>query len=826
MQSLSHLESRLSSLQDFNKIKDPQSVLEEEFNKQETLKKQINDQNSQFNLIFQEIRNNNIYKQRIYQKLIKHEMEIKPIILDKVDQHLQTISKFDESQSISSLETTKQLQISIDELIKSINKKKQQIYPMEHQMQLLKYQQKQAEDELILAEFEMLRSKQLLQSMKTKIQRLQSRRNQYLQELMDQNDLHKANTEEQKKEYQVIQDHINELKIQIHDQKLQIEDLKQQERFKWESSGNQMIIIKNYLAMTKLYEFCTNQIQKIDISQDSKNENDESEDLIIESSENSFLDDGGVFQTQIKQTSLKSKQSIKSINSIKKNQKKAINYQQSLQNFITAKELISQVKLNVDINIIEEIILKAYEEQSNLQRQLAEQHTFLIEQKGECIKEYNNIQQKFQLDDGNNKERIIKCSRPSNDNFNQNVITSNIALSSVTNKLKIIQTISRRQQMEDLFLCMNNRASIFLQRIINILHNIAQRSEIANQDMIEKYQQAQMTLMFVKQNQQQLQMNLDDYPEFKKLKKSHNITLLYNDNQIFNEFKQYCQQITENEIDDKVLSENFDAFVQLCLNRIASESQCIYEQIAIICNQIKIETQQLRHFCHISSTEQIPLPHIVQMTYNMAAEKLQNYTDSKISDPNITTKRKQLARRSLLLDERNSQQGETNEENYEKYYSQIKNGIENPQIKRDIQTDSTMVAKTSLLYDNYTPRTEFIKQNRQLTLSLNRIQSLSHIYHQINNQEFSNNFKHNIHREQKTIQYLTNHSTQTRPGSNSLAMMSTYRQECRTEHNINNDKSKTFKQTKSKSQISKVILNEAKKQMQKIKTINKLQFNQ
>ncbi|CAD8193394.1 unnamed protein product [Paramecium octaurelia] len=817
MQTLSHLESRLSSFKDINKIKDPQSLLEEEFNKQEISKKQINDQNSQFNLIFQEIRNNNIYKQRIYQNMIKREMETKPNIIEKVDQHLQTVSKFDESQSISSLETTKQLQISIDELVKSINKKKQQIYPMEHQMQLLKYQQKQAEDELILAEFEMLRSKQLLQSMKTKIQRLQSRRNQYLQELMDQNDLHKANTEEQKKEYEVIQDHINELKIQIHDQKSQIEDLKQQERLKWESSGNQMIIIKNYLAMTKLYEYCTNQIQKIDISQDSKNDNDESEDLIIESSDNSFLDDGGVFQTQIKQTSLKSKQSIKSINSIKKNQKKSINYQQSLQNFITAKELISQVKLNVDINIIEEIILKAYDEQSNLQRQLAEQHTYLIEQKGECFKEYNNIQQKFQLDDGNNKERIIKCSKPTNDNFNQD-----------RNKQtkKIIQTISRRQQMEDLFLCMNNRASIFLQRIINILHNIAQRSEIASQDMIEKYQQSQMTLMFLKQNQQQTQMYLDDYPEFKKLKKSHNITLLYNDAQIFNEFKQYCQQVTEkNEIDDKLLSENFDAFVQLCLNRIASESQCIYEQIAIICNQIKIETQQLRHFCHLSSSEQTPLPHIVQMTYNMAAEKLQNYTDSKISDPNITSKRKQFARRSLLMDEKNSQQGETNEENYEKYYSQIKNGIENPLIKRDVQTDSTMVAKTSLLYDNYTPRTEFIKQNRQLTLSLNRIQSLSHIYHQINNQEFSNTFKHNIHREQKTIQYLTNHSTQTRPGSNSLALMSTYRQECRTEHNIN-DKSKTFKQTKSKSQISKVILNEAKKQMQKIKTINKLQFNQ
>ncbi|CAD8121157.1 unnamed protein product [Paramecium sonneborni] len=118
--------------------------------------------------------------------------------------------------------------------------------------------------------------------------------------------------------------------------------------------------------------------------------------------------------------------------------------------------------------------------------------------------------------------------------------------------------------------------------------------------------------------------------------------MLQNDIEIFNEFKQYCQLVTVNEIDDKIFSDNFDSFFQLCLNRIASKNQCIYEQIAIICNQIKTDTQKLSPFYHLSSNEQTKLPHMIQITYNMAADKLQINTYSKISNSNIIAKTKQL----------------------------------------------------------------------------------------------------------------------------------------------------------------------------------------
>ncbi|CAD8121156.1 unnamed protein product [Paramecium sonneborni] len=127
----------------------------------------------------------------------------------------------------------------------------------------------------------------------------------------------------------------------------------------------------------------------------------------------------------------------------------------------------------------------------------------------------------------------------------------------------------------------------------------------------------------------------------------------------------------------------------------------------------------------------------------------------------------------------------------------VKQGLKQRILRQkiDVQTESTMVAKTSLISDNQFNHIILIHLFSDSYILLN----------QINNLEFSKNFKHKIHKEQKTIQYLTDHCTQTRADSNNFTIISTYRQLFRAEHYDNNHKSKDFKQIKSKSQASQLI---------------------
>ncbi|CAD8170120.1 unnamed protein product [Paramecium octaurelia] len=721
-----------------------------------------------FGIILKELKNKNQQKQ---QQLAMNSL---PDFsqASTYSQNYQFSNSGDETERLTKeLEVQKSLIQSEVELKKSINFIKKQIYPLQEYANQLSLQQKQAESESKTAESESNRIKKTIGELQSSIARLKYQRQQYRDFIYEQSMKVEQNLKQEQSTLEQQNEAVENLVQTISKQKAQIEDLIKQQYEKMEKSEQQRITIQNYLTLTKLYEFCTNQIEQLNVNDNTQRISSESEssgkDDLYSDQEDSIITSNNFFQTQVQTSSQpRSKQRIATPKK-KKKEKKKLTYPQLMEKFQKSKELLSKIKNDVDINIMEQFILNHYQEQSEIQRQLADQHQVLQESKDEYLHEIQMLNDKLNLTD-DVREKLVRCQEPTSENFNQKILTHKIANTSNENELQIIKQTDKLIKLEALFFTLNTRAMSLLRRICSILQNIQQISEKLDNRIINVYQNAVLTVGLLRSNNE---LDLNQFPKFKKLLKGNNLTLIYCDQQVFQEF---CEKV-ENLTDDG-LSTNFSLLIEMCMTRIAGETQCIYEQISTICNCLKDEVRRLCNYGSLRSFRDLtsmPITNLANSYNAPTMRKLKEYSDSKQSEVTSKKSMERFEKKSLLADEFkfviDQNEKSLNEDDIDEFYYQIKKEIEAKPSTKTTRIETANLTKTTLVYDQpqKNKMTEFFRSNSKVSQSLRRIQSQGQF---IDAQ--SKNFRQFLEKEQKHIELL---SRMNRTGSTSAFQPTTLR---------------------------------------------------
>ncbi|CAD8070530.1 unnamed protein product [Paramecium sonneborni] len=793
-------------------FKDIRNNLKDEF-QDYLLQSNVKDQETpnNFGIILKELKNKNQQKQK----------QIASYTLPDFSQTSTYSQNYQFSQSSNETERlTKELEVqksliqSEIELKKSINCIKKQIYPLQDYSNQLSLQQKQAETECKTAESESNRIKKTICELQSQITRLKFQRQQYRDFIYEQSLKVEQNLKQEQSTFEQQNEAVENLVQTIANQKAQIEELIKQQYEKMEKSEQQRITIQNYQTLTKLYEFCTNQIEQLFINDNTQGISSESEssgrDDINTEQEDSVITNNNFFQTQVQPVSQpRSKQRIPTPKK-KKKEKKKLTYPQLIQKFQQSKELLSKIKNDVDINIMEQFILNNYQEQSEIQRQLADQHQVLQEQKDECQHEIQILNDKLnQTDDI--REKLVRCQEPTSENFNQKILTHKIAYTSNENELQIIKQTDKLIKLEALFFTLNTRAMSLLRRICSILQNIQQLSEKLDNRIINIYQNAVLTVGLLRQNNE---LDLNQFPKFKKLLKGNNLTLIYCDQQVFQDF---CEKL-ENYTDEE-LSSNFQILIEMCMIRIASETQCIYEQISTICNCLRDEVRRLCNYGSLRSFRDlttIPLTNLAGSYNAPTMRKLKEQSDSKQSE--ITSKKSidKFEKKSLLAEEFKfvieQNEKSLNEDDIDEFYYQIKKEIEAKPSTKTTRIETANLTKTTLVYDQPQKNrmTEFFRSNSKFSQSLRRIQSQGQF---IDAQ--SKNFKLFLEKEQKHVELL---SRMNRTGSTSAFQPTTLRSKSQEKTRVQNILPRTISTSQQqRSGRKKIVALQLEKDMKRLK---------
>ncbi|CAD8090858.1 unnamed protein product [Paramecium sonneborni] len=786
------LETSLTSFRDLK------NNLKEEF-QDYLLQSNVKDQETpnNFGIILKELKNKNQQKQK----------QLASYSLPDFSQASTYSQNYQFSQSSNETERlTKELEVqksliqSEVELKKSINCIKKQIYPLQDYTNQLSLQQKQAETECKTSETESNRIKKTICELQSQIARLKFQRQQYRDFVYEQSLKVEQNLKQEQSIFEQQNDAVENLVQTIANQKAQIEVLIKQQFEKMEKSDQQRITIQNYLTLTKLYEFCTNSIEQLFMNDNTQGISSESESSgrIDTEQEDSVITNNNFFQTQVQTASQsRSKQRISSPKK-KRKEKKKLTYPQLMQKFQQSKELLSKIKNDVDINIMEQFILNHYQEQSEIQRQLADQHQVLQDQKDEYLHEIQMLNDKLNLTD-DVREKLVRCQEPTSENFNQKILTHKIANTSNENELQIIKQTDKLIKLEALFFTLNTRAMSLLRRICSILQNIQQISEKLDNRIINVYQNAVLTVGLLRSKNE---LDLNQFPKLKKLLKGNNLTLIYCDQQVFQEFCEKLESLTDEE-----LSNNFQILIEMCMNKIAGETQCIYEQISTICNSLKVEVKRLCNYGSLRSFRDLtslPISNLTSIYNAPTMRKLKDQSDSKQSEVASKKSIERFEKKSLLADEFKfvieQNEKSLNEDDIDEFYYQIKKEIEAKPSTKTTRIETANLTKTTLVYDQpqKNKMTEFFRSNSKFSQSLRRIQSQGQF---IDAQ--SKNFKLFLEKEQKHVELL---SRMNRTGSTSAFQLTTLRPKSQEKTRVQNILPRTISTSQQQRQGRKQIV--------------------
>ncbi|KAM3133493.1 hypothetical protein pb186bvf_014335 [Paramecium bursaria] len=678
--------------------------IKEEF-QEEMLKKQIEIKNtSQFENLCNQIKSENKQRQKklniLEQQIIRNndsKLEYRQLRDDKQEDDLE----FERQQ-----EMQQSMNVVIANIKHSIDQCKIECGPLRQQVTQLGLQEKQAIKELRIAESEFQKVHALNQDLKQQIEKIKEERKNYLTYVLEQRSQITVKMEDTVKSYEQRLSEIEISKQMIEEQKRQLQDLDKEEQQKWEAITNQQITLLNFKAVQKVYQLINQEIQDLNISEEDLIPNEVSE---LESES----DQENLFSTEIKVVKRFKPKPKKQIKPLKFNDKEI--------------KILNSIKVqDTDINLMFERVLQELTKLKQIQKSLFERNMFLEELKDELIEKDKDLSHQISFYEQNrSSERQIFVARP---------------------QIQIVRQQEQVNNLHDFIFSIITKTNSLMRRIFAVLNFLKRKSDKFNQNLSDIIDNSMQVIGLMRRDSTAIQ----SYPKLKATIQFNNLLRAY----CSTYFDQFAKKVDS--FDDDILADNLHILSDIIVQEIGQEFFFKLETFQTIYNLLA-KTLIFNQPFQRSISKRFPTQ--VQLQYNAAAVKIQEYNDSKISD--IQSKRRNNKKSFFqpdyqwdnVMENINNNPSPKSDDGIEDIYLQVKQAQMTAPRKETLNESQS---KTTLLYDGSTKTTmqEIIRQNKLFSQQIKKIQSetlFSDMRH--------TNFKSQLDQEKKNLERMNQSKT-------------------------------------------------------------------